>query len=193
MTVFPQPRAKRFQPWIVTPENRTEEDHYDGRGLRYLIHFVNRASTKLAESELGKHLDITHAQWRFLRVLMTEDGLSQRELSQRIGLMENSTVIAINVMEARGWIKRRRDDQDKRRLRIYLTDEGRALEKLSAVVQTVGRIAVRGMSEADIAILRQGLQHMLANMEEALDANMRAAKDRHEHSSPVPVTLPAAE
>ncbi len=193
MTVFPQPRTKRFQPWIVTPENRTEEDHYDGRGLRYLIHFVNRASTKLAESELGKHLDITHAQWRFLRVLMFEDGLSQRELSQRIGLMENSTVIAINVMEARGWIQRRRDDQDKRRLRIFLTDEGRALDKLHSVVQTVGRIAVRGMTEETLATLRQGLQQMLANMEEALDANMQAAKDRQEQASLDPVSLPAAE
>jgi DNA-binding MarR family transcriptional regulator len=190
MTTLSQPRLKRFQPWVITPEEETREDHYDGRGMRSLIHFVDRASTKLAESELGKHLDITYAQWRFLRVLWAQDGLSQRELSQRVGLMENSTVIAINVMEARGWIKRQRDEADKRRLCIYLTEEGRSLANLRAVAQNVGRIATRGMSSEMIAILRQGLQQMLANMEDALEANAKAAKSQAPHSK---TPLPAAE
>ncbi len=42
---------------------------------------------------------LKRGQWYFLRVLWTEDGLSQRELSARVGTMEPTTVIALRSME----------------------------------------------------------------------------------------------
>ena len=42
----------------------------------------------------------------FLRVLWTRDGLSQRELSERGGMMEPTTVIALRSREKAGLIRR---------------------------------------------------------------------------------------
>ena len=44
----------------------------------------------------------TRGQWYFLRVLWITDGLSQRELSARVGMMEPTTVIALRSMRTLG-------------------------------------------------------------------------------------------
>jgi MarR family transcriptional regulator, organic hydroperoxide resistance regulator len=158
--------TKRFEPWDVPSE---------GRGLRYLVRFVNRAYTKLVEAELRKHVDITYAQWSFIRVLCDEDGLSQRELSERNGLMENTTFVALNIMQMRGWVRRQRDTSDKRRWLIYLTVEGRALGRLHPLVEKTARIAVENVPPETITFVRQGLRQMLGNLETALEQRVHGA------------------
>lgn len=164
--------TKRFKPWDVPSE---------GRGLRYLVRFVNRAYTKLVEAELRKHVDITYAQWSFIRVLCDEDGLSQRELSDRNGLMENTTFVALNIMQTRGWVRRQRDTTDKRRWLIYLTAEGRGLGRLHPLVEKTARIAVENVPPETITFVRQGLRQMLGNLETALEnhANGSLAKAKN--------------
>jgi DNA-binding MarR family transcriptional regulator len=157
--------TKRFEPWNVPAE---------GRGLRYLVRFVNRAYAKLVEAELRKHVDITYAQWSFIRVLWIEDGLSQRELSDRNGLMENTTFVALNLMEARGWVRRERDTKDKRRWLIYLTEEGRALGRLHPVVERTAKLAIDNIAPETLTHMRQGLRQMLNNLEGALEKRSEA-------------------
>jgi DNA-binding MarR family transcriptional regulator len=159
--------TKRFEPWDVPSE---------GRGLRYLVRFVNRAYTKLVEAELRKHIDITYAQWSFIRVLCDEDGLSQRELSDRNGLMENTTFVALNIMQTRGWVRRRRDTKDQRRWLIYLTEEGRALSRLHPLVEKTARIAVENVPPETITFVRQGLRQMLGNLETAIEKRTNGSR-----------------
>ena len=168
-----QNRVKRFPPWN-DPAQEIEEDAIDeGQGLRYLVRFLNRAYTKLVEADLSTHVEITFAQWSFLRVLWDGDGLSQRELSERVGLMANTTLVAVNIMEKRGWIRRVRDQEDRRRLRIFLTDKGREIHKLRPVVRQVNSIAVRNVDPIDIVAVRRTLSQMLKNLEDAIDAKNR--------------------
>ncbi len=66
-------------------------------------------------------------QWYFLRVLWITDGLSQRELSARVGMMEPTTVIALRSMERAGLIRRVRGDDDRRKMRVYLSAKAKRL------------------------------------------------------------------
>ena len=68
--------------------------------------------------------------WYFLRVLWEEEGLTQRELSNRVGTMEPTTLEAIRSMEAIGLVRRERDLKDGRKRLVYLTEKGAALEKV---------------------------------------------------------------
>jgi DNA-binding MarR family transcriptional regulator len=111
--------------------------------------------------------------------LSAEDGLSQRELSDRNGLMENTTFVALNRMEARGWVRRQRDKQDKRRWLICLTDQGRALSKLHPLVEKTARVAIENVPPETVTFLQEGLQQMLSNLEAALEKRVSAP-------SPVP-------
>ena len=69
----------------------------------------------------------TRGQWYFLRVLWTEDGLSQRELSARVGMMEPTTVIALRSMEKSGLIRRVRSADDRRKVLVWLTPKAKRL------------------------------------------------------------------
>src|SRR5256885_10919566 len=86
----------------------------------YLVRDAHRAFQKLLEKRIVAH-GITRGQWYFLRVLWIQDGLSQRELSARVGMMEPTTVIALRSMEKAGLIRRARMSEDKRVAEVWLT------------------------------------------------------------------------
>ena len=67
----------------------------------YLVRDAHRAFQRLLERRIAAY-GVTRGQWYFLRVLWNADGLSQRELSARVGMMEPTTAIALRSMEARG-------------------------------------------------------------------------------------------
>jgi DNA-binding MarR family transcriptional regulator len=162
-------RKKPATKWIDPALTQVPGAPEDGHGLRYLVRALNRAYTKVVELELAPHVDITYAQWSFIRVLTHEDGLSQRELADRLGLMENTTLVALNLMERRGWVRRERDKRDRRRLLVYLTEEGREVQRLRPVVRKVSRAAVADLDASTIVTTRRALKIMLANLEQELE------------------------
>ena len=55
-----------------------------------------RAFARALEARILEH-GVTIGQWRFLRELYREDGITQRELSERLSMREPSTVSAVSV------------------------------------------------------------------------------------------------
>nr|WP_245613173.1 MarR family transcriptional regulator [Skermanella stibiiresistens] len=104
-------------------------------------------------------------QWFFLRALWDEDGLTQRELSQRVGMMEPTTVTALNSMERRGLVERVRNPHDRRKVNIYLTPKGRGLrDVLLPCAAEVSDLATRGIAPADLALTIDVLHRMIINL-----------------------------
>src|SRR3954463_12458355 len=103
---------------------RSDIDFSLGGSLGYLVRDANRAFQRLLERRIAPH-GVTRGQWYFLRVLWEEDGLSQRELSARVGMMEPTTVIALRGMEKAGLIRRTRSSADRRVTKVQLTPKAR--------------------------------------------------------------------
>lgn len=102
--------------------------------------------------------------WYLLRVMWEEDGLTQRELAQRVGMMEPTAVIALRGMEAAGWIRRRRSDTDKRKVHLFLTAQGNALrERLLPEAHAVNALASQRLSADETLMLRALLRRARAN------------------------------
>src|SRR5437763_4820557 len=109
-----------------TDVNGSSIDFPPTQSSGYLVRDAHRALQWL----LGKRIvdyGITRGQWYFLRALWSEDGLSQRELSARVGTMEPTTVIALRSMEKSGLIRRVRSRDDKRRSQVWLTPKAQRL------------------------------------------------------------------
>lgn len=131
----------------------------------YLLRDTYRAFTKILQARISTQ-GVTIGQWYFLRVLWDEDGLTQRELSQRVGMMEPTTVTALNGMEKRDYVKRVRNAEDKRKVNIYLTDKGRALRNtLLPHAIDVNIRAVAGVPSEDVEAVRRTLHVMRQNLE----------------------------
>ena len=86
--------------------------------------------TGFTTSQAQKILDeenITIAHWIYLRVLAERGELNQLELSKRVGMASTTAVPALDSMEKRGLLKRRRDPKDRRKYYVVLTEKGRRL------------------------------------------------------------------
>lgn len=136
-------------------------------GLGQILRDVHRAYVRVLQHRIAPH-GVSMGQWFFLRALWEEDGLTQRELSQRVGMMEPTTVTALNSMERRGLVERRRNVQDRRKVNIFLTAKGRSLrDVLIPVAREVELVATAHVPE----VMMRGLRGALAQMVDNLDRN----------------------
>lgn len=117
----------------------------------YQIRMANRATQRYLQAKIEPY-GVTPGMWYFLRALWQEDGLTQRELSRRIGTMEPTTLTAIASMEKIGLVTRARDERDRRKLNVSLTPKGRALKAVLLPLATeVVDQATAGFSAEDRA------------------------------------------
>jgi DNA-binding MarR family transcriptional regulator len=98
--------------------------------------------------------------------LWTQDGLSQRELSTRVGMMEPTTVIALHSMERSGLIRRVRSTDDKRRSQVWLTAKAQRMRnELLALARGITNEAEEGISRDELALFRRAIARMTANLD----------------------------
>jgi MarR family transcriptional regulator, organic hydroperoxide resistance regulator len=131
----------------------------------YLVRDAHRAFQHVLEERINP-FGVTRGQWYFLRVLWQEDGLSQRELSARVGMMEPTTVIALRSMEKAGLITRERTDQDKRRALVMLTPKGKQLQsELLPVARHIVEQAEAGIARRELDAFRSVIARMTRNLD----------------------------
>jgi len=142
-----------------------------GNSLGYLSRIAFRSFSRALELRTQPH-GVSAGQWRFLRVLWREDGITQRELSRRVGMREPTTVIALKGLEKSGFVRRQPSSEDRRRIHVFLTPLAKRLEaKLLPAVVEVNRIATRGLSASEVDDLRRLLRKVGQNLaEEVADA-----------------------
>jgi DNA-binding MarR family transcriptional regulator len=135
--------------------------------LDRFAHLVKHAARGLARAlqmRLAEHA-VSYGHWTFLRILWESEGLTQRELSARAGVMEPTTFSALKAMAERGYITRRRNPRSHKEIQIYLTPEGRALKaKLVPLAEEVNAVALRGVSTSDTAATRRALLALIQNL-----------------------------
>lgn len=119
----------------------------------YQIRATHRSLQRFLQLKIEPY-GTTLGMWYFLRALWHEDGLTQRELSDRAGTMEPTTLSAILIMEKKGLVRRVRNHNDRRKWHIHLTPKGRALKaKLLPLARDVVDTAVKSLSQREIAQL----------------------------------------
>jgi DNA-binding MarR family transcriptional regulator len=97
-----------------------------GRSLAWLIRDINRLFAATLQPLVSRE-GVTVCHWYYLRILSEHEGLTQRELSDKVGVHPNTAVPALDNMEKHGLVKRVRDPNDRRRMSVQLTPKGRRL------------------------------------------------------------------
>lgn len=150
----------------MTRKAGTESPYSEwSNSLGYLVRKSFRSVSRALEARTSEY-GVTASQWHFLRVLWIEDGISQRELSQRVNMREPTTVIAVKRLEKAGLISRKQSVEDGRKINIFLTPKAKALKaKLMPLVEEVNNLATRGMTAKEKAELRRLLTKVNQNLE----------------------------
>lgn len=143
------------------PEDHAVTEERLARLIRLAARAFNRSLT-LRLSNSG----VTFGQWIFLRILWQEDGLSQRELSERANLTEPTAHTALSRMEELGLINRHNTSGNRRRLHAFLTQEGKKLrDVLEPLAIEANELAVEGLTADEQLVLRKALTVMITNLE----------------------------
>ncbi len=104
------------------------------------------------------HLDIKSPHLDILVNLFRFEGISQQELARKLLVGRSNMSMLLPQMEKRGLIERRGDKQDKRVLRLYLTEEGRRVTEEAMAIQTA--LIDRTLSDAPIEECESIAEHM---------------------------------
>ena len=97
-------------------------------------------------------LGITYTQYIALLILWERDGLSVKDLGDRMFLDSGTLTPLLRKLEDKGYISRTRDPADERSVVVTLTPEGRNLrERAVAIPASVG--ACMNISEQDAIAL----------------------------------------
>ncbi|MCR5859165.1 MarR family winged helix-turn-helix transcriptional regulator [Mesorhizobium sp. J428] len=105
--------------------------------LCFAIYATGHAFTRFYKPRLDA-LGLTYPQYLVLIVLWEGDDITVNTLGSRLFLDSGTITPLIKRLEARGLVRRRRDEDDERQVQIMLTPEGRALrEKAMSVPLSV--------------------------------------------------------
>lgn len=105
------------------------------------------------------------AQATGLCKLFIQDGMTQSEIAQQLSVQGATVTDMLQRMEEAGYVTRRRDDEDNRLVRVYVTELGR--EKERSIMEQFMKMEATifaNFDESERVVLRQMLNRMLHNI-----------------------------
>jgi DNA-binding MarR family transcriptional regulator len=128
----------------MTPDVKAEVDQV----LEAIIYFTTE--TRRITKELAKRANLTGPQLTILKILETIGDLSLSEVSDRIRAQNSTVTGIIDRMEREGLVQRVRSQEDRRVIRIHLTDKGAKLaESIPVEPMELLRGALGGLAPAE--------------------------------------------
>ena len=138
------------------------------RELGFALHDVARLMKTYSDQRV-RELNMTRAQWSVLVRLQRCEGVKQSELAEALDLAPITLGRLIDKLTTAGLVERRDDPADRRAHRLYLTEKAAPiLIQLAALAEDILGRALKGVSDADIASMRQGLETIKTNIKREL-------------------------
>lgn len=118
------------------------------RNLGFLLGDVARL-TRTAFDRRVASLGLTRSQWWGLTYVFRDQGLTQSELVDHLEIGKVALGNLIDWLEAKGWVDRRPDPNDRRINRVHLTDKAAPImDDMRAPAQDLYDMIVSGLSKA---------------------------------------------
>lgn len=133
--------------------------------LCFALYASSLAMTKLYKPLLAP-LGLTYPQYLVLLVLWEADAQAVGTIGERLGLDSGTLTPLLKRLEAQGLVRRERDAEDERRVRIHLTDPGRTLRTRAAEVPRQ-ILCATSCTLDEVAALTQRLHALRAQLSRA--------------------------
>lgn len=102
---------------------------------------------------------ITPQRYSLLEIVSANPGLQQIQLADILGLSKAAASLTIDFWQKRGYLERRKGEQDRRSFGIYLTKSGKtALARLQERVQQHDTELTKSLSKDELRQLRTLLE-----------------------------------
>ena len=111
--------------------------------------------------------DITKEQFGILILLTLKDGLYQTQIANLLGKDRPNITRMIDILESKGFIKREKDETNRRILKVFITPKG--LEKANTakpIREKFSEVQYRGLSDEEILTLVKLLRKVRENFKQ---------------------------
>jgi MarR family transcriptional regulator, transcriptional regulator for hemolysin len=140
---------------------------------------VNRSAktfVKALDTELRERVGVTFGQWKLIVMLVNENGSTQKEIADRLGLEGPTLIPIIDKMEEERLVVRKVDPADRRNNRIYRTEKADELwDRMIECALKIREVSLRGIPEQDVNVMRKVLEKISQNLKMEFDVGCTVA------------------
>jgi len=131
-------------------------------GMQVIL--TSKSLERLAEVEMKNRLSLTGSQWKIILALNLSDGLSQKELAEKIYVDGSTLVPIMDKMEREELVERIPDPKDRRNNRIFLTKKSESVvDSIIEIILQVRKLAYKGLSQGELESARAILKKIMDN------------------------------
>ncbi|MBF9140665.1 MarR family winged helix-turn-helix transcriptional regulator [Hymenobacter properus] len=131
----------------------------------YSLDKAIRSYRRMAQANIDRAgLDITVDQWLVLRVLLEHNDLTQQDIAERVFKDQASVARMLALLVKRGLLSAIPLPHDGRRTQLRVSAQGhQMLEAVQPIVLDNRAVALAGIGEDELAVLRQLLERIALN------------------------------
>lgn len=143
----------------------TKEKPEKKRSLSFLLNAITRHLAGKCVNQLGS-FGVHPSQIPFIMVLHGCDGCSQKEMAEFLEIKPPTVNVSIQRLEKSEIVYRRRDEEDQRIMRVFLTEKGKEIiAEIQDSMSAAERAMFTNFSDAELCLLRRFLEQILKNLD----------------------------
>ena len=133
--------------------------------IGYKVYRTSRAFQKAFDLELRHKVGMTLSQWRIINVLISFNGITQKEIADKLEMEAPSLIPVIDKLQSSKLVERRPDPKDRRVNRIYLTKKAESLyEIMHECGLSIIKSATNGIEQDQLNFVIQYLDIIINNL-----------------------------
>lgn len=136
------------------------------KSIGFLIYEVSRLMRRDFDARV-RHLGLTTIQWRAIAHIARQEGCNQVTLADQLEIKPITLTRLVDRLVDSGWAVRLPDPQDRRAVRLYLTEKARPLLETMREnsLETRAR-TLQGINDDEAAVAFTALKKMKQNLNE---------------------------
>ena len=140
--------------------------------LGLVIKNASKSLERALEVELRGQYGLSGGQWKVILSLSAQNGLSQKDLAERIFVDSTTLVPIIDSMEKKGLVERRTDPKDRRNNNVFLTAKSESfVDPIIDIILRMRKIFFKNISENDLEFTKNVLKKLTVNADSYLAKN----------------------
>jgi DNA-binding MarR family transcriptional regulator len=134
----------------------------------YSLESTLKSYRRFAQARLQESgIDITIDQWLVLKTIHESPDITQQQVGSAVFKDFASVARIVQLLERKGFLRRKPHPSDKRRSELVLTRSGHSLLRtLEPVIRAYRSEALKGVGKEDVERMRRAFSRITANCEE---------------------------
>jgi MarR family transcriptional regulator, transcriptional regulator for hemolysin len=145
---------------MLPPQSQVEQP------LGRIFSFMGKGYLHLLRTKL-QHLDIDRNYYALILIENNEGKITQQELALMLDTDKVSIVRVVDYLSEKGYVKRVRKTDDRRKHSLVLTEKARsALPEIMKSFIEINEIALKGLRSSQVTLLAETIQTIKNNITE---------------------------